>query len=121
MTIRRRSWRFVRTTGHIRIGKIACMSTAEVVDMSAARANVLHMPKMIQVRNVPDEMHVALKVKAAEEGMSLSDYIKKELSYVAGKSSIEEMADRRRRRKGRKPSRLKTETTVQIIREARGE
>ena len=29
--------------------------------MSAARVNVVHMSKMIQIRNVPDEMHRALK------------------------------------------------------------
>jgi len=88
--------------------------------MSAARFNVEDMSKMIQVRNVSDEMHTALKVKAAEEGMTLSDFIKRELGFVVGKSSIEEIAARRRRR-GRKPSGLTTEMTVQLIREGRGE
>lgn len=91
--------------------------------MSAARANVLHMSKMIQVRNVPDEMHRALKVKAAEEGMSLSDFIKRELSYVAGKRSMNELSERRRRRieSGRRRSNLTTEEIVETIREMRGE
>lgn len=31
--------------------------------------------KMIQVRNVPDEMHRELKVRAARQGVSLSDYV----------------------------------------------
>jgi plasmid stability protein len=31
--------------------------------------------KMIQVRNVPDEIHRELKVRAAREGVSLSDYV----------------------------------------------
>ncbi len=30
---------------------------------------------MIQVRNVPDELHRTLKVRAAEQGVSLSDYV----------------------------------------------
>lgn len=91
--------------------------------MSAARANVLHMSKMIQVRNVPDELHRALKVKAAEEGMSLSDFIKKELSWVAGKSSMEEIIERRRLRLGggRRRSKLKPGAAVELIREGRGE
>lgn len=94
------------------------MNAAEVLDMSAARANVLRMPKMIQIRNVPDEMHKALKTRAAQEGMTLSDYIKRELSQVAGKSKIEEIAQRNR---ARGPSGLKTETIVEIIREGRGD
>jgi len=30
---------------------------------------------MIQIRNVPPELHRKLKVRAAEAGMSLSDYL----------------------------------------------
>ena len=98
------------------------MAIAQVLDMPTAPANVLHMSKMIQIRNVPDEMHRMLKVKAAEEGMTLSDYIKRELGFVAGKSTIEEIAERKRaRRGGRKRSRLTTEMTVELIREGRGE
>ncbi len=94
------------------------MSVAQVFDMSDARDNVLHMSKMIQVRNVPDEMHKVLKMRAAEAGMTLSDYIKRELGYVAGKSKIEEIAQRNR---ARGPSGLKTQAIVEIIRESRGE
>jgi len=32
------------------------------------------MPKMIQLRNVPDDLHRKLKARAALTGMSLSDY-----------------------------------------------
>lgn len=96
------------------------MRGAELVDMSATGFNVENMSKMIQIRNVPDEMHRALKMRAAGEGMTLSDYIKRELGFAVGKSSIEEIAERRRAR-GRRSSGLKTATTVQIIREARGE
>ena len=39
----------------------------------------LAVAKMIQVRNVPDRVHRILKAPAAREGMSLSDFIKKEL------------------------------------------
>jgi plasmid stability protein len=31
--------------------------------------------KMIQVRNVPEEIHRELKVRAARQGVSLSDYV----------------------------------------------
>lgn len=94
------------------------MRAAEVIDMSSARVNVEDMSKMIQIRNVPDEMHRALKVRAAEEGMTLSDYIKKELSSTRGKSTIEEIAERH---KGRPPSGLPANFAVDVIREARGD
>lgn len=94
------------------------MRDAQVVDMSGAPVNVDHMSKMIQVRNVPDEMHRALKVRAATEGLSLSDYIKRELSWVAGKSKLEEVLQRV---EARGPSGLKTKTIVELIREGRGD
>lgn len=94
------------------------MRGAEVLDMSTARISVEHMSKMIQVRNVPDEMHRALKARAAAEGMSLSDYIKRELGHVTGRSKLREIAERNRRRG---PSGLSTKTIVEVIRESRGD
>ena len=41
--------------------------------------------KMIQVRNVPEELHRALKARAALEGRTLSDYILAELPRLADK------------------------------------
>lgn len=94
------------------------MKTAEIVDMSGARSNVLHMSKMIQVRNVPDELHRQLKMRAAAAGMSLSDYIKKELSWTSEKDTWEEIFARA---KARKPIGLSTQEIVDIIREHRGD
>jgi plasmid stability protein len=54
------------------------------------------MPKMIQVRNVPDPLHRTLKVRAAEQGVSLSDYILAELRRVAERISPLELAERAR-------------------------
>ena len=39
----------------------------------------LNMSRMIQVRDVADHVHSTLKSRAAREGMSLSDYIKRKL------------------------------------------
>jgi antitoxin FitA len=94
------------------------MKALEAVDMSGARVNVLHMPKMIQIRNVPDDLHKELKMRAAAAGMSLSDYIKQELSRGARKSTIREIAARTRSRPQAGGS---AELTVQILREARGD
>lgn len=93
------------------------MSRSQLVDVSAAEFNVVHMSKMIQVRNVPDEMHRALKVTAAAEGMSLSDYIKRELGSVTHRVSFDEIEARIR---ARGPSKVNPQFTVQILRESRG-
>jgi antitoxin FitA len=94
------------------------MRGAQVLDMSDARVNVEDMSKMIQVRNVPDDVHRALKVRAAAEGMTLSDYIKRELGYIAGKSKLEEIVARS---EAHGPSGLDTKTIVELIRESRGD
>lgn len=63
-----------------------------------ACANVLCMTKMIQIRNVPDELHRTLKVRATQAGMTLSDYLLAEIERVAEKPTLEEMLERLSRR-----------------------
>ena len=75
------------------------------------------MPKMIQIRNVPDDIHRALKVRAAKEGMTLSAYLLREIAQLAERPTLEELIERAQRRKPLKPF---TEDSVQIIRELRG-
>ncbi|HEY3434196.1 MAG TPA: toxin-antitoxin system HicB family antitoxin [Solirubrobacterales bacterium] len=95
------------------------MNPAQLIDMSSARVNVEHMSKMIQIRNVPDALHRELKMRAAAAGMSLSDYIKRELDRRSRKSTIREI---RARSKGRSAeSTLTTQDVVDIIREGRGD
>ena len=95
------------------------MRTAEVIDMSSTRVNVVHMSKMIQIRNVPDELHRDLKKRATLAGMSMSDYIKRELDRKSRKSTIKEIGARSRGRSAE--STLTTQKIVDIIRESRGE
>jgi plasmid stability protein len=95
------------------------MRAAEVVDMSSARVNVWHMSKMIQIRNVPDDLHRELKMRAAAAGMNLSDYLKQELGRRSRKSTIREIAARRRGREESWP--LTTQEVVDTIREMRGD
>lgn len=95
------------------------METAEIFDMSAARFNVLHMSKMIQIRNVPDELHRDLKKRAALAGMSMSDYIKRDLDRRRRKSTIREVAARSKERSAE--WNLSTQDIVDTIREGRGD
>ena len=41
------------------------------------------MPKMIQIRHVPDAVHRKLKTRAASLGMSLSDFLIREITPLA--------------------------------------
>jgi antitoxin FitA len=52
------------------------------------------MPKMIQIRNVPDALHRRLKSRAALAGMSLSDYLLNEIREVAERPTLDEMRAR---------------------------
>lgn len=52
------------------------------------------MPVMIQIRNVEDKLHAKLKLRAAERQLSLSDYLKQELSTVAERPTWEEFERR---------------------------
>jgi antitoxin FitA len=97
---------------------IACMRATQLREVSATRFNVEDMSKMIQIRNVPDEMHQMLKMRAVAEGMSLSDLIKRELGVMSGLLTFEELAARVQ---ARGPSKVKTASTVRYIRESRGE
>lgn len=51
------------------------------------------MPKMIQLRNVPNDLHRRLKARAALAGMSLSDYLLAEIREIAEKPTLAEMRD----------------------------
>jgi plasmid stability protein len=52
------------------------------------------MPKMIQLRNVPDSLHRSLKARAATAGMSLSDYLLMEIKGIAERPTLLEMQER---------------------------
>ncbi|HET9105260.1 MAG TPA: hypothetical protein VFN55_18055 [Solirubrobacteraceae bacterium] len=76
------------------------------------------MSKMIQVRNVPDDVHRTLKSRAAQEGLSLSDYIKRDLEQAAARPSLKEL-DARVQAAGR--SNVSTDEIVEALRELRGD
>lgn len=50
--------------------------------------------KTLQVRNVPDDLHRTLKVRAAQQGRSLSDYLLEELRRIAERPTMEEVLAR---------------------------
>ena len=84
--------------------------------MCSTWLNVLHMTKMIQIRNVPDDLHRTLKIRAAERGLSLSDYLLSELELIAEKPTMEEFLARI----ARQPKADIGPLAAEIIRENRG-
>jgi hypothetical protein len=50
--------------------------------------------KIIQIRNVPDDLHRALKARAAREGITLSELILRELPRIAHRPSLEQIRER---------------------------
>ena len=75
------------------------------------------MSKMIQIRHVPDKIHRTLKARAAEAGMSLSDFLLREITKVAEIPTRAELLERLRRL-----PRVPTSTSsADLIREGREE
>jgi antitoxin FitA len=76
------------------------------------------MSKMIQLRNVPDDLHRTLKARAAIAGMSLSDYLLAEIKEIAERPTLNEF---RARLHKREPVAVQLDTArlVQEEREAR--
>jgi plasmid stability protein len=54
------------------------------------------MSSMVQVRNVPGELHRRLKARAAIEGLSMSDYVLRELRKALDRPTRQEVLDRLR-------------------------
>lgn len=52
------------------------------------------MGTMIQIRNVPDSLHRRLKARAALAGMSLSDYLLREIRHAAERPTLDELRTR---------------------------
>jgi antitoxin FitA len=49
--------------------------------------------KMIQIRHVPEDVHARLKARAAAAGMSLSDYLLREITALALRPTWQEIFD----------------------------
>ena len=73
------------------------------------------MAKMIQLCNVPDDLHRLLKARAALEGMSLSDYLIAEIRQSAERPTLRELRQRLHQREPISPD----QSPADIIRELR--
>ncbi len=67
---------------------------------------------LIQIRNVPEDVHRTLKARAAADGTSLSEYILREVTRTARAPTPTELDERIR-------ARASTEVSTQDILDAR--
>lgn len=73
------------------------------------------MPKMLQVRNVPDRLHRELKRRAARQGKTLSRYVLEELELIAEELPLDDWLDEVKRRP---PVKLRS-SVAEVIRRQR--
>ena len=66
----------------------------QAIDMCDTCLYASHMPTMIQLRHVPDDLHRKLKARAALAGMSLSDYLLREIRAIADRPTLDELRAR---------------------------
>lgn len=84
--------------------------------MRSTWPNVLHMSKMIQIRNVPDDLHRELKVRATREGATLSDYLLAELREIAGRPTLSQWLEEAAQLA---PTQVTTKQIVAAVRDGR--
>ncbi|MEK7422437.1 MAG: hypothetical protein AAB131_01220 [Actinomycetota bacterium] len=51
------------------------------------------MPKSIQIRDVPDDVHAVLRTRAAAVGLSLSDYLLREAARIAQRPPLADVLE----------------------------
>jgi len=56
------------------------------------------MPKTVQIRDLDDDVYLALAKRAAESGISVPELLRREAERLAARPSLEAWLDRTRRR-----------------------
>ena len=74
------------------------------------------MAKLVQIRDVAEPVHRTLKARAAQSGVSLSEYLRAELARVAALPTPDEVRDRLRQRTPVK-TRERPEAVIRRLRE----
>jgi len=80
-----------------------CRRGARELTCAAHVSTFTDMSPMIQIRNVPDDLHRQLKARAALEGLSLSDFLLREARRVAERPTLTELQRRLERRERVRP------------------
>ena len=80
------------------------------------------MPKVIQIRDVPDDVHDALAEAAESQGLSLTRYMLRELEHLARRpEAVRHNAAVARRTQAKVGGHPDRETILAVLHEGRGE
>lgn len=80
------------------------------------------MSKVIQIRDVPDEVHAALSEAAVARGISLTKYVQQELQEVARRDRVlQHNLTVVRETQSLIPNKVDRETILSVLHEGRGE
>ena len=74
------------------------------------------MSKTVQIRDIDDEVYLALTRRAAEIGMSVPEMLRREAARLASRPSVEDWLERTRRR----PSAISRDEVLDAIDGVRG-
>jgi plasmid stability protein len=66
------------------------------MQLSGLHADCMH--RNVQIRHVPEQVHRALKIRAARAGQSLSDYLLAEIVQISRRPTLDDLLDRIRER-----------------------
>ena len=72
---------------------------------------------MVQIRNMPEEIHRTVKARAAQAGMSLSEYLLREIRKSAERPTMEELVAQL----ASLPPVVTSKSPAEIVREGREE
>lgn len=75
------------------------------------------MPKTVQIRDIDDEIYAALVRRAAEEGITVPELLRREAARLAARPSVAQWLTRA----GRRPSEVSTAEVLETLDEWRGE
>ena len=74
------------------------------------------MSKTVQIRDIDDEVYLALTRRAAQVGLTVPEMLRREAARLASRPSVEEWLERTRRR----PSSISRAEVLEAIDEVRG-
>ena len=74
------------------------------------------MPKTIQIRDIDDEVYVALSRRAAEAGLTVPELLRREAARLAARPTMDEWLARTRRR----PSDITSADVLEAVDRLRG-
>jgi len=74
------------------------------------------MPKTVQIRDLDDDVYLALTRRAAEVGLSVPEFLRQEATRLAARPSMAEWLERTRQRS----SSITSEQIIEALDEIRG-